>query len=810
MKQTLTTVLIFICLFTNAQTDFDKYKNLVKEEMEKWFIKGEFEKQSEYLERINETYVFLDYAKLRAFYDFFNIKYNLISFKNANRKNTFFDRYSIIFNYSEFKYIDNINLGQSYNYLKPINYNPETEQIETKFYYGYDNQEFKIFNFSLSSKYAKLFKQGEIALKLFPISFYFEKNEIKINNALIYKSRCDEHFYYIIDESLYSNDSYPLSADVIYLNKLDTLFEIFELENNSNFNINPCKYYYKMETSLDNELKRSEFDSNTFTLADLNIPLSEEVKAIVYNQSKTIIPAVLTASNIGFTGSNNTNTLIANKKSNIHFTLTNTGKGVANKLTVKITDINNTVGLSYKKEIVLGSLEPNTNKDYSIDVLANLQTPNAQAKFKIEFSEENGFYPDPIEIAFNTTAFVAPKLQIMDYSFLSNTGKLEKAKPIVLKALLQNIGQGVANNIEVSFTYPNANVFNTSTNTFKFTTIEPNETKELLFEFVTNKNYTANNIPITIHVQESFKQFAEDKNVVATLAESVGTSVSVVANNQNNATTTITPASLFSDVDKNIPTIAIKNPHKYALIIGNEDYSSRQANVQKESNVPFAINDAKTFKDYCINTLAVEEENVFLLFNATAGEMASKIELVTEIVKRLGNKAELIVYYAGHGYPDEKTKAPYLIPVDVPISNLNTAIKLNDVYQKLSKTNAQKITIFLDACFTGGGREEGLITGARGVKIVPNEDALTGNLVVFSATTNDQSALPYKEKQHGIFTYYLLKALQINNGKIQLSELEKYVKEQVSIQSLKVNNKAQDPTIKLSETVKQQYLNWTF
>ena len=368
----------------------------------------------------------------------------------------------------------------------------------------------------------------------------------------------------------------------------------------------------------------------------------------------------------------------------------------------------------------------------------------------------------------------------------------------------------MANNIEVTFTYPNANVYNTSTNTFKFTTLEPNETKELLFEFVTNKNYTANNIPITIHVQESFKQFAEDKNVVATLAESVGTMVAVVANNQNNATTTITPASLFSDVDKNIPTIAIKNPHKYALIIGNEDYSSRQANVQKESNVPFAINDAKTFKDYCINTLGVEEENVFLLFNATAGEMASKIELVTEIVKRLGNKAELIVYYAGHGYPDEKTKAPYLIPVDVPISNLNTAIKLNDVYQKLSKTNAQKITIFLDACFTGGGREEGLITGARGVKIVPNEDALTGNLVVFSATTNDQSALPYKEKQHGIFTYYLLKALQINNGKIQLSELEKYVKEQVSIQSLKVNNKAQDPTIKLSETVKQQYLNWTF
>ena len=749
---------------TNAQTDFDKYKNLVKEEMIKWFTKGEFEKQSEYLERMKKT--------------------NKIF--NKEKENLF------------------KNLLEKKIYLKHINYNVESENLYLQ------NIEYNLFiNIKLKkNKIKNLDKKGVYIL---PKKKIFSKKKIIILNGLIKKEDNPNYIKEMFGSILIGLVFYPSSQagqeertnSVIYSSLFGGLPAIFCLYK-SLFNND----YIKI--SWENPDINTLTPDPEITLADLNIPLSEEVKAILYNQPKTIIPAVLTASNIGFTGSNNTNTLLANKKSNIHFTLTNTGKGVANKLTVKITDLNNTVGLSYNKEIVLGTLEPNTNKDYSIDVLANLQIPNAQAKFKIEFSEENGFYPDPIEIAFNTIAFVAPKLQIMDYSFLSNTGKLEKAKPIVLKALLQNIGQGVANNIEVSFTYPNANVFNTSTNTFKFITLEPNETKELLFEFVTNKNYTANNIPITIHVQEYFKQFAEDKNVVATLAESVGTSVSVVANNQNNATTTITPASLFSDVDKNIPTIAIKNPHKYALIIGNEDYSSRQVNVQKESNVPFAINDAKTFKDYCINTLGVEEENVFLLFNATAGEMASKIELVTEIVKRLGNKAELIVYYAGHGYPDEKTKAPYLIPVDVPITNLNTAIKLNDVYQKLSKTNAQKITIFLDACFTGGGREEGLITGARGVKIVPNEDALTGNLVVFSATTNDQSALPYKEKQHGIFTYYLLKALQINNGKIQLSELEKYVKEQVSIQSLKVNNKAQDPTIKLSETVKQQYLNWTF
>ena len=38
-----------------------------------------------------------------------------------------------------------------------------------------------------------------------------------------------------------------------------------------------------------------------------------------------------------------------------------------------------------------------------------------------------------------------------------------------------------------------------------------------------------------------------------------------------------------------------------------------------------------------------------------------KIDLVTAILKQLGSKGELIFYYAGHGFPDERTKTPYII-----------------------------------------------------------------------------------------------------------------------------------------------------
>ena len=80
------------------------------------------------------------------------------------------------------------------------------------------------------------------------------------------------------------------------------------------------------------------------------------------------------------------------------------------------------------------------------------------------------------------------------------------------------------------------------------------------------------------------------------------------------------------------------------------------------------------------------------------------------------------------------------------------------------------MTVFLDACFSGGGREAGLIA-SRGIKVTPKKDGLTGNIVVFSATSADQTAMSYKEKHHGMFTYFLLKKLQESNGVCTYKEL---------------------------------------
>ena len=154
-------------------------------------------------------------------------------------------------------------------------------------------------------------------------------------------------------------------------------------------------------------------------------------------------------------------------------------------------------------------------------------------------------------------------------------------------------------------------------------------------------------------------------------------------------------------------------------------------------------------------------------------------------------------YYAGHGLPDESTHTPYLIPVDVNGSNLFSAIKLSDLYKKFGETGGKRITIFLDACFSGGGRESGLLT-ARSVKIKPSDEIIGGNMVVYSATKGEQSALPYNSEKHGLFTFYLLKKLQETSGNLSYGELADYLSKTVSINSLKINQKEQDPEVVVS------------
>ncbi len=214
-----------------------------------------------------------------------------------------------------------------------------------------------------------------------------------------------------------------------------------------------------------------------------------------------------------------------------------------------------------------------------------------------------------------------------------------------------------------------------------------------------------------------------------------------------------------SDVDTDIPVSGYNRQNVYALIIGNEDYSSFQTDLNKEANALYALNDATIFKEYCIKTLGIPEKNITFRTNATKGQMEQVIKKLTSIMEVTGGKAEFILFYSGHGLPDEKNKEPYLIPVDISGSNIEGGIKLQDLYLNLTKYPSKRCTVFLDACFTGGARNESLLA-LKSVRIKPKTSLISGNLLVFSSSSGEESSGVYKEKNHGLFTYFLLKELK--------------------------------------------------
>jgi hypothetical protein len=85
-----------------------------------------------------------------------------------------------------------------------------------------------------------------------------------------------------------------------------------------------------------------------------------------------------------------------------------------------------------------------------------------------------------------------------------------------------------------------------------------------------------------------------------------------------------------------------------------------------------------------------------------------------------------------------------------------------------------------------------------------------GNLIVFSATSSDQTAYAFNEKAHGMFTYHLLKKFQETKGNLSYGNLADYLLDEVNKKSLVINNREQIPTVKVSPVFENDWRNFTF
>lgn len=253
-------------------------------------------------------------------------------------------------------------------------------------------------------------------------------------------------------------------------------------------------------------------------------------------------------------------------------------------------------------------------------------------------------------------------------------------------------------------------------------------------------------------------------------------------------------------IDYGIPIASMQQKNTYAVVIANENY-------KRVPNVPFAHNDGNIFRKYLISAFGIPEDNIEYLEDASLNDMKYALANIAQRCSAFRDQVSVIVYYAGHGVPDDKTAEAFLLPVDGFGTDPSSGLNLDDFYASLSKMPAKSVIVLLDACFSGAKRDGGMLMSTRGITIKPKMQVPDGKLIVLSATSNDETAFPIEQQKHGLFTYTLLRKIQESGEDLTWGNLADYVIETVKNRSIDLNGKLQTPTVSVSTSMKGIWRN---
>jgi uncharacterized caspase-like protein len=121
----------------------------------------------------------------------------------------------------------------------------------------------------------------------------------------------------------------------------------------------------------------------------------------------------------------------------------------------------------------------------------------------------------------------------------------------------------------------------------------------------------------------------------------------------------------------------------------------------------------------------------------------------------------------------------------------------------LDQIEARSVTVFIDACFSGESAHGTLIRGASGVRVTPKKTA-ESTFTVVTATSQGQVASWDDENKHGLFTKYLIEALNgaadekpygNGDGRVTLNKIKNYLDSEMTYAARRRYGREQQATV---------------
>jgi|JI7StandDraft_1071085.scaffolds.fasta_scaffold02397_5 formylglycine-generating enzyme required for sulfatase activity/uncharacterized caspase-like protein/DNA-binding Xre family transcriptional regulator len=206
----------------------------------------------------------------------------------------------------------------------------------------------------------------------------------------------------------------------------------------------------------------------------------------------------------------------------------------------------------------------------------------------------------------------------------------------------------------------------------------------------------------------------------------------------------------------------------WAIVIGINNY-----NPNNFSSLKYAKQDAESVRDFFLREANFDEICFFSDDSADFLWKGKKIptqpsygNLISFLHDRFETKPFLSAgdncwfFFAGHG--EQHANQDYLMPQDAnPRSIQRTAIPVNYVRERLSRSGADNVILILDACRTDGSRSAAGIGG----------ESQQGAIVISSCSPT-QKSWEIDQLQHGAFTYALLEGLRMR-GELNCATVER-------------------------------------
>jgi len=499
----------------------------------------------------------------------------------------------------------------------------------------------------------------------------------------------------------------------------------------------------------------------------------------------------LSVTSLLFTEPSGNNMLDAEEQGVVALKARNNGKSEARDVRLLLDTVDragrsrSVAGVVFERELALGTLGPGEERFLRIPVAASANVRSQEVLLRTVLHEEGGFDSPPAAVSFRTAMLAPPALVVSAIEIFDADGRrvITKGKEITVVLTVRNAGGGQARGVACRIESKKKTVAVLGEEKAPLGSIDPGESKKAAFSLNVTRRYDGPKLlPVSFAIDEERARFSVKPRISLVLNKEAPMMPVVKVEPK----LPVRPQATRSADGFNIDTLPalrkeqkVFGPLDVAVVVGIEQYHRGLPRSE------YSYNDARLIKAY-LEALGFAPRNIEFLKDDEATRTDIQKSLERKLPNMVKSQSRVFFYYSGHGAPDPSTGTAYLLPYDGDPSYLQeTGYPLARLYEMLGKLHARETMVVLDACFTGAGGRSVMAKGTRPLVMMAEAAPLPPRLAVLSATTGSQISASADEREHGILTYYFLRA--IREGRKSMGEIYEYVRPLVQDEAKRQN-----------------------